>query len=275
MSDLAAVAVHARISEQTPRDLRGVDLLAGLVDSRIGPVRGLQGRQGPFGRTDWPLDLAASRAVLAEAAAALEQALTAGQAALTLASDCSLALATLPSLAAARPDAQVLWLDAHCDFDTPGTTAIGFLGCMSLAGATGAWDAGMGRPALPPERVVLCGVRGSLDDFDGRGRAAVEGSPVRMVPPSAEAGSAVLAELGAGPVYVHLDPDVLDPSDNPVPYARPGGLSMAQLHDLLQAVRGRGPVVGVELTAFHTDDDPGRREALAERLLGCLAALVA
>jgi hypothetical protein len=33
-------------------------------------------------------------------------------------------------------------------------------------------------------------------------------------------------------------------------------------------------VVGVELTAFHTDDDPGRRQVLAERLLDCLVALV-
>jgi len=274
MSGPAAVALHARISEETPRDLRGVVLLAGLAESRIGPVRRLQGRQGPFGRTDWPADLDASRAVLSEAAAALEQALTAGQAALTLASDCSLALATLPALAAARPDAQVLWLDAHCDYDTPETTTIGFLGCMSLAGATGAWDAGMGRPPLPPGRVVLCGVRGALDDFDGGGRAAVDDSPVRMVPPSAEAGAAVLGELGAGPVYVHLDPDVLDPSENPVPYARPGGLSTAQVLDLLRAIRARGPVVGVELTAFHTDDDPGRRQVLAGRLLDCLIALV-
>lgn len=274
MSDLAAVAVRARISEETPRDLRGVDLLTALIESQLGPVHRLQGRQGPFGRTDWPADLDASRGVLGEAGAALEQALTNIRVSLMLGSDCSLALGTLPALAAARPDAQVLWLDAHCDYDTPDTTTIGFLGCMSLAGATGAWDAGTGRPPLPPQLVVLCGVRGSLDEFDGGGRAAVERSPVRMVPPGADAAAAVLAELGTAPVYVHLDPDVLDPRENPVPYARPDGLAMAQLLDLLQAVRRRGPVVGVELTAFHTDDDPGRREALAERLLGCLVALV-
>jgi arginase len=275
MSDPTAVAVRARISEDTPRDLRGVDLLAGLIESRLGAVQSLQGRQGPFGRTDWPADLEASRAVLGRAAAALEQTLVAGRPGLTLASDCSLALATLPSLAAARPDVQVLWLDAHCDYDAPETTTIGFLGCMSLAGATGAWDAGIGPAPLPPQRVVLCGVRGSLDDFDGAGRAAVERSPVRMVPPGVGAESAVLAELGPGPVYVHLDPDVLDPAENPVPYARPGGLSMSQLLGLLQAVRARGPVVGVELTAFHSDDDPDRRQALGERLLDCLTALVA
>jgi arginase family enzyme len=166
-----------------------------------------------------------------------------------------------------------LWLDAHCDYDTPQTTTIGFLGCMSLAGATGAWDAGLGDP-MPPQRVVLCGVRGALDDFDGAGRAAVEASPVRMVPPGPDAEAHVLSALGGGPVYVHFDPDVLDPSENPVPYARPGGLSVDQVERLLGAVARRGPVLGAELTAFHTDDDPARRHALGGRLADCLGALL-
>ena len=118
----------------------------------------------------------------------------------------------------------MLWLDAHSDYDTPQTTSIGFLGCMSLAGATGAWDSGLG-PALAPERVVLCGVRGSFAEFDGAGRAAVERSPVRLVSPGSEAERDVALALGDEPVYVHLDPDVLDQAENPVPYARSGGLS--------------------------------------------------
>ena len=274
MSGPAAVALHARISEETPRDLRGVDLLAELAGERFGvPVESIEGRQGPFGRTGWEDDLAASRDPLIRAGSVLDRELSAGRRPVTLASDCSLALGTLPALAEARPGAQVLWLDAHCDYDTPVTTSIGFLGCMSLAGATGAWDAGLGRTALAPERVVLCGVRGSLDDFDGAGRRAVEGSPVRMVSPGPGAAEAVVAALGTAPVYVHLDPDVLDPTDNPVPYARPGGLGIEQLLDLLRAVRDRGPVVGLELTAFHTDDDPARRRAVAERLVQCLERL--
>ena len=271
MTGPSIVAVRARISEDTPRDLRGVDLLAELAGERFGvPVESVEGRHGPFGRTGWEDDLAASRDTLTRAGSALERALGTGRRPITLASDCSLALGTLPALAEARPDAQVLWLDAHCDYDTPDTTSIGFLGCMSLAGATGAWDAGLGRTGLAPERVVLCGVRGSLDDFDGAGRRAVEGSRVRMVPPGPGAAQAVVAALGTAPVYVHLDPDVLDPADNPVPYARPGGFGIEQLLDLLRAVRDRGPVVGVELTAFHTDDDPACRRALAERLVECL-----
>ena len=270
----AVIAVRARISEETPRDLRGVDLLSDLLRRRLGEsLSVVDGRREPFGRTPWPDDLEASREPLREAGRQLGQCLEGGSPALLLASDCSLALGTLPALAASTASARVLWLDAHCDYDTPETTAIGFLGCMSLAGATGAWDAGLGRP-LPPERVVLCGVRGELDDFDGAGRAAVEASPVCMVAPGTDAETRVLSALDGGPVYVHFDPDVLDPSENPVSYARPGGLSLDQVEGLLRAVAARGRVVGAELTAFHTDDDPARRDALGARLVGCLAALL-
>jgi arginase family enzyme len=268
-----AVAVRARISEETPRDLRGVDLLADRLPARLGvTIEPIEGRRGPFGRTPFADDLTASRETLRRAGSAVAARLAAGEQSLTLASDCALALGTLPALAAVRPDACVLWLDAHCDFDTPETSTLGFLGCMSLAGATGAWDAGLGAP-LPPERVVLCGVRGSLDEFDGAGRAAVEDSAVRLVSPGPEAQRGVLAEIGGAAVYVHLDPDVLGPADNPVPYARPGGLSLGLLEELLRAVRARGPIVGVELTAFHSDDDARKREALADRLIDCLALL--
>ncbi len=274
MTRLAAVAVRARISEETPRDLRGVDLLSRMVGERLGrPTGAIEGRRAPFGRTRWQDDLAASREPLAAAAAVLETALAGAEPVVLLASDCSLGLATLPVVGRMHPEARVLWLDAHCDYDTPQTSTIGFLGCMSLAGATGAWDAGFG-PPFPPERVVLCGVRGLLEEFDGAGRAAVESSPVRMVPAGPDAQDGVIAALGEAPVYVHLDPDVLDPSENPVPYARPGGLSLDQLGSLLGAVAARGPVLGVEVTAFHSDDDEARRERLGCRLVDRLAAVL-
>ena len=64
-------AVRARISEDTPRDLRGVGELAAALG---GADRIVTGRRGPFERTPWEDDLAASRAVLEEAAAAVREA---------------------------------------------------------------------------------------------------------------------------------------------------------------------------------------------------------
>ena len=63
--------------------------------------------------------------------------------------DCSVCITTLPARrCAARPDARVLWLDAHGDFNTPDTTPSGFLGGMCLAGACGL----LGRRPRPPAR---------------------------------------------------------------------------------------------------------------------------
>ena len=268
-----AVAVRARISERTPRDLRGVDLLpTGSATSAAGRSTS-QGRREPFGETAWQDDLEASREVLSRAGGELQAAVERGEAALLVATDCSLALGTLPALHAAVPARGCCGSTPTPTTTRPRRATIGFLGCMSLAGATGAWDAGLGVP-LPPGQVVLAGVRGELDDFDGAGRAGVDASPVTVIPPSPELGGLVIEALGDAPVYVHLDPDVLDPSENPVPYARPGGLALDAVAELLRVVSRRGPVVGVEITAFHTDDHRRVREALADALVECVRPLL-
>jgi len=266
------VAVQARISEQTPKDLRGVRVLAPALARRLSvqPTT-LAGRNGPFGDTPWREDLEASRSVLREAGDRVAGAVAAGERCVALASDCSLALGTLPALARAEPDAKVLWLDAHADFDTPRTTTGGFLGCMSLAGACGRWNSGLG--ALQAERVVLCGVRGEAGDFDHAGQREAEGSAMTMVPVSGARSGAVAAALGDAPVYVHLDPDVLDPSVNPIPYGREEGLQADALLGLLVGVAARGPVLGVEVTAFHCDDDERVRARMTALLVEAVAAL--
>jgi arginase len=270
----ALIALHARISENTPRDLRGVETLEGLAATRCGVApRSIAGRRGPFGRTPWQDDLEASRASLAQVASSLDAALAGDLPTLTLASDCALAIATLPVIACRRPAARVLWLDAHCDYDTPQTTTLGFLGCMSLAGACGAWETGFA-PALAPERVVLCGTRPAPDDFDIMAQREVEQSAVTLVDIAETTRDDVLAALEGAPVYVHLDPDVLDPSVNPVPYARPHGLSDTALRALLAAVAARHTVIGVEITAFHTPDDAAERAVLADLLLDAVAPVL-
>ena len=73
--------------------------------------------------------------------------------------------------------------------------------------------------------------------------------------------------LGSAPVYVHLDPDVLDPEVNPIPYGRPGGLAAGALLELLAAVAARAPVAGIEVTAFHSSDDAAERERVCQLLV--------
>jgi hypothetical protein len=45
------------------------------------------------------------------------------------------------------------------------------------------------------------------------------------------------------------------------------------LLDLLEGVAPRGPVLGVEVTAFHSDDDERARARMTELLVEAVAAL--
>jgi arginase len=170
------VALHARLSESSPHDLRGVEALEEELPRRLGPLvaQPIRGREGPFGHTRWQDDLDAARDLLTAAGDRLGAALDAGRTPVLLASDCALALGTLPVLAERVPEARVLWLDAHSDYDTPATTTIGFLGCMSLAGACGAWDSGLG--SMPAARVVHYGARIEPGAFDEAGHREAETS---------------------------------------------------------------------------------------------------
>jgi arginase family enzyme len=245
-------AVHARISEETPRDLRGVSALADHLEHRgLGPAVRVAGRDGPFARTRWWEDLAAARHVLQDAGEEVSLALAGREFPVTLASDCALALATLPAVDAAVDDVAVLWLDAHADYDTPDTQTTAFLGCMSLAGACGAWDSGLG--SLSAGQIVHVGARAREGDFDYAGEVQARRDLRAVV--AADGAADAVAALEGDPVYVHLDPDVLDPSVFPVQYGRPGGLEADSLLELLDAVAARGPIVGIEVTAFHAPED--------------------
>jgi arginase len=187
-------------------------------------------------------DLRDARATLEAAAVAV----AAVRRPLLTATDCSICVATVPAAARRWPDAWLLWLDAHGDFNTPDTTPSGFLGGMCLAGAVGLWDTGYG--AGPgPERVVLVGGR-DLDDAEVELMA--RHGVVRTDDPA--------AALAGREVFVHLDVDILDPAVMPGQlYPAPGGLDTTQLHDLLADVAAQARIVGAEITCFSTPELSG------------------
>jgi arginase len=185
----------------------------------------------------WEEDLPAARPMLEAACAAVEdgaRVLVAGQ--------CNLAMATLPAVAERHPRLRVAWFDAHPDFNTPGTSGSGFLGGMPLAAACGLWDAGF-EGTLDPTRVHLIGVR----DIDPGEQGNVDEHGVRFGPPD------------EGPVFVHLDLDVLDPSLMPAEFGVPGGWTWEQLDAALAALPD---VVGIEVTGCA----PGHARRVADTL---------
>jgi arginase len=182
-----------------------------------------------------------------------------------LASDCSICLATLPALARREPDARVVWLDAHGDFNTPATTGSGFLGGMCLAAACGRWDSGFGA-GLDPGHVVMSDGR----DLDDAERAELDRAGVTVVPPAGVA-DAVRGQR----VFLHLDFDILDPGVMEAAVPAPHGLTAEALRAVLAELAGAAQLAGVELTAFEAPEDEDARERLAALLATTVEPLLA
>jgi arginase family enzyme len=262
---LSVVGLLCRTSDRTAGHARGVAALAPLVAEQAGTTARMIGTPGRPVARDWSEDLRDSRGCLLEAGGQVDDALVAGRFPVLVAGDCSVSITTLPTVVRHAPDAMVLWLDAHGDFNTPETTTSGFLGGMCLAAACGRWDAGLAEERVDPMQVVICGAR----DLDGREKVLLETSGVRTVRPS-QLGD----ELDGKRVYVHLDLDVLDPSVLPSLFPAEGGLSDAGLRTLLGEVAGVAELIGVEITAFEAPADEGDRTALAETIAAVVQPLL-
>ena len=267
----AVVGLLCRTSDRTAGGARGVETLAPLVGKRLGREPRLIGTPGEPRQARFEEDLRDSRGCLLEAGGQVEDALTGANTPVVLAGDCSVCMTTLPAALRERPEAKVLWLDAHGDFNTPETTPSGFLGGMALAGACGQWETGLADP-ISPGSVVLAGVR----DLDPDERALLERSDATVIGASVlETLVAVKNALDGAPVYVHLDVDVLDPEGAPVQDAVPGGLAADKLYDVLEAVVEDSELVGFEVTAFDMPDDTAERDRAADLVMHVIEPLLA
>jgi arginase len=189
-----------------------------------------------------------------------------GRRPVSVAGDCCAAIGVLAGLQHAGVDPVIVWLDAHGDFNTPETTRSGFIGGMPLAFIVGRGDGSMlqaaGARPVPESDVIL----GDARDLDPEERIALEGSRVRRA-----ADVTAIPDLlpPDRPVYVHLDPDILDPTEAPaMGYPVRGGPRLATLREVGRRLAGTGRVVAASLTTWDLDADPGGRTERA-----CLSAL--
>ena len=249
---VSVVGLLCRTSDRTPGRARGVAgaraaaRRAGRHDRADRSARPGEPRNG-----DWSDDLRDSRGCLLEAGGQVDDALVGRPLPGPRRRRLLDLLTTLPTVVRHAPDAYVLWLDAHGDFNTPDTTPSGFLGGMCLAAACGVWDAGLAEETVDPARVVMCGAR----DLDGQEQVLLETSGRARTCARASSRD----ELDGEDVYVHLDLDVLDPSVMPAQFPADGGLSDGGLRTLLGEVAGVAQVVGVEITAFEAPEDEAER----------------
>lgn len=249
------VALRCRTSDRTPGGGRGAGALAPVLGERLGVEARVIGSAGDARPRDWSEDLKDAHGCLLEAGGQVDDALADGKLPILLASDCSVCLTTLPTVARYFPAARFLWLDAHGDFNSPDTTGSGFLGGMCLAGACGVWDSGFDG-TIDPARVLTAGVR----DLDAGEQVNLERAGVGR----AERPGQVVDVLRGDAVFVHLDLDVLDPDEFPAQFPVPGGFSTDGIRLLLDEIAAACRVVGFEITAFEAPEDEAETDRLAE-----------
>jgi len=161
--------------------------------------------------------------------------------------DCVAALGVMAGLQAQGGDPAIVWLDAHGDFNTWETTPSGFLGGMPLA-----MLAGLGEQTIveavdlrPVEgrRILLVGAR----DLDPGEDTNLEQAGVRQV----EVEDVAAGDLPEGPIYLHLDCDLVVIEEMPaVNYPAAGGPGAGAVRDALERVFDTGRVVAFSFTGW-------------------------
>jgi arginase len=183
---------------------------------------------------------------------------------LVFAGDCVSSIGVLAGLQRAGIEPVLVWFDAHGDFNTWATTPSGFLGGMPLAMIVGRGDLAIveavGLKPQAEDRVILVGAR----DIDPGEDDALAASAVRQLAVE----SLVDADLPPGPLYVHLDVDVVNPDEMPAQnYPAPGGPSLDAVKAALARLVGTGRIAAVSFSLWNPELPGAARAAAATREL--------
>lgn len=193
--------------------------------------------------------------------------------AIVIGGDCGVALGAVSAVAG--DDLAVVWIDAHADLHTPDSSPSGAFHGMVLRAVVGEGEA-LHRlePGLVPSRLILAGTRA----LDAEEQRFITGHDVRVIAPADLADPDVLADAvlatGAARVYVHVDLDVLDPSEmTGVALAEPFGARTADVVASIRRLRERLPLAGATLTEFSPAPPAAAVDDLGTilRLIGALA----
>jgi len=194
------------------------------------------------------------------------QSISRGKRPVSIAGDCCTAIGVLAGLQRAGLDPVLIWFDAHGDFNTWETTPSGFLGGMPLAMLVGRGEQTMikalGIKPLAENRVILTDAR----DLDPTEKRLVEEAAVVHLTNS---GALLDFALPEGPLYVHIDTDIVDPAQAPaMNYPAPGGPSAENLQTVMRHLSRTGKIAAVSVSSWNPqlDKDGRSRRACMELL---------
>lgn len=178
----------------------------------------------------------------------------------------------------------MVWIDAHGDYNTPETTLSGMLGGMPVAIASGDGLQRLRQQAhiddpLRDDELLMVAVRDTdpLEQarIDDNGIARLSTDDLRARSPRIAAAIADLASR-VDLIYVHIDLDVLDPSEIPGhPLKVPNGPTGAELGDALAIMFREPKTAALGLASYPEHDDPGgvTMHAIHEMVAGALRGI--
>ena len=187
----------------------------------------------------------------------VQDALLNGKRPVCIAGDCCTAVGVLAGLQRAGFDPALIWFDSHGDFNTWETTPSGFLGGMPLAMLVGRGEQTLLKALelkpLAENRVILTDAR----DLDPAEKLLVEEAAVTHL---ADVRALLEIALPEGPLYVHIDTDIIDPAEAPaMNYPAAGGPSAARLRSVMQHLNRTGRIAAVSVSTWNPELDQGGR----------------
>ncbi len=171
---------------------------------------------------------------------------------LTLGGDHSLSLGTLWALHQMDLSYEIVWVDAHGDFNVIDTSPTGNPHGMVLSLAVGLM--GQFMPSIIRSSAMhLWGIR----DLDSGERALLSQHKAEILSPQEFRRDPIQAIERLGPnVYLSFDIDSIDPSEAPgTGTPVPGGFSSREALDLVADLAKRRNLIVVDLVEFHPDLD--------------------
>lgn len=247
-SSFSLIVSQGRVADRTDGALVGARRVGAALSELLDLPQQIIGVPSPAVIDDWTVALPQAETTLHGLRDAVRAAIDAGATPVLATNTCAASLGTLPTVAERLPDAVVLWIDAHGDFNTPETTDSGYLGGMVVAAACGLWDSGHGA-GLDPRQVIIVGGR-DIDPAEGE---LLRSAGVTVLAPADSTPERVAELVGGRPVWIHVDWDVLEPGYIPAAYRVSGGLRPHQIAAIFSSLP-TGSVKGVELAEFEAGD---------------------